>query len=345
MEPLRVREELQRKQQRWMAERQMALDRQDALGGVAATTAAATATTASATATTAAPAVKAKVDDYQLLDRVTTKITERLQNEMRLQNARAMQDGAVGDHVERLLERHLEAHTCGICFELMSGKERRPTLLFPCGHTFCASCLSRLLSQSDRRNCPHCRQHIASHAPNVSLQQVIDTYVERQQSLERGVVLPEIQQGADAAARGGAARVGGRTGGGGGGGGAGGGSPSYAEQFEGLSMRTRVLEQQLRETRAQQQALAERRATTEIVLRHLTGEEAAAAARLEAARLDHEAVRGQVAEQRAKLAHVDDEHAELRQQADLVSSTLSPLEAEREKLRLLAQAQSQAGAR
>ena len=71
MEPLRAREELQRKQQRWMAERQMALDRQDALGGVA-TTAAATA------ATTAVPAVKAKVDDYQLLDRVTTKITERL---------------------------------------------------------------------------------------------------------------------------------------------------------------------------------------------------------------------------------------------------------------------------
>ena len=52
---------------------------------------------------------------------------------MRLQNARAMQDGAVGDRVERLLDRHLEAHTCGICLELMSGKERQPTLLFQIG--------------------------------------------------------------------------------------------------------------------------------------------------------------------------------------------------------------------
>ena len=199
-----LREELQRKQQRWMAERERELDRheaQEVLG------------------------LGSKVDDHRLLDRVTSQIAERMQVEMRLQNARAMQDGAVGDRVERLLERHLEAHTCGhhgqrsrrpgsgraghlwlealcaleqswgrvspqcslgasprrppacafrcgICLELMSGKERRPTLLFPCGHTFCAACLRRLLEQSDKRVCPHCRQQISSQAPNVSLQQV-----------------------------------------------------------------------------------------------------------------------------------------------------------------------------
>ena len=31
-----------------------------------------------------------------------------------------------------------EDRTCPICYELMAGKERQPTLLFPCGHTFCA---------------------------------------------------------------------------------------------------------------------------------------------------------------------------------------------------------------
>ena len=87
-----LREELQRKQQRWMAERERELDRheaQEVLG------------------------IGNKVDDHRLLDRVTSQIAERMQVEIRLQNARAMQDGAVGDRVERLLERHLEAHTCG----------------------------------------------------------------------------------------------------------------------------------------------------------------------------------------------------------------------------------------
>ena len=48
----------------------------------------------------------------------------------------------------------------------------------------------------------------------------------------------------------------------------------------------------------------------------------------------------QVAEQQAKVTQVDAEQAELQQQADLVSSTLQPLVAEREKLSLLAQASS-----
>ena len=45
-----------------------------------------------------------------------------------------------------------------------------------------------------------------------------------------------------------------------------------------------------------------------------------------------------MAEQQAKVQQVDAEQAELQQQADLVHSTLQPLLAEREKLRLLAQA-------
>ena len=108
MEVARIREDVQRKQQRWMAERQLALDRKAVMGS------------------------GSSMDDAQVLGLVTDKIAERLQAEMHLQNARAMQDGAVGDRVEKLLEQHLEAHTCGICFELMSGKEHHPTLLFPC---------------------------------------------------------------------------------------------------------------------------------------------------------------------------------------------------------------------
>ena len=51
------------------------------------------------------------------------------------ENARLMQDGAVGAQVEALLERHIATNQCPICYELMSGKQHQPTLLFPCGHT------------------------------------------------------------------------------------------------------------------------------------------------------------------------------------------------------------------
>ena len=54
----------------------------------------------------------------------------------------------------------------------------------------------------------------------------------------------------------------------------------YAEEYQNLTVRSRVLEQQLKETRSQQQAARERRQTAAIVLQHLEDEERAAATRL-----------------------------------------------------------------
>ena len=123
-----------------------------------------------------------------MLDRMAEQIAERLQVEVRKENAKLMQDGAVGAQVESLLERHIGTNTCPVCYELMAGKERQPTLLFPCGHTFCAACLKQHLEQLGRTTCPYCREKVASRAPNISLQQVIDGFVERQQSMARGEV-------------------------------------------------------------------------------------------------------------------------------------------------------------
>ena len=109
----------------------------------------------------------------RMLDKLTEKITERLQVEVRRENAQMMQSGSVGAQVERFLERHIATNTCPICFELMSGKEQQPMLLFPCGHTFCAECLRKHMRQQQRQTCPFCRVKIASSAPNVSLQQVL----------------------------------------------------------------------------------------------------------------------------------------------------------------------------
>jgi len=126
--------------------------------------------------------------DASMLDKLTERITERLQVEVRRETAIAMQKGDLGGQVERFLEDHIATNTCPLCYDLMAGKEHRPMLIFPCGHTFCAACLNKHLLQkaAGTSTCPLCRQTIGSHAVNVSLQQVIDGFVEKQRRLERG---------------------------------------------------------------------------------------------------------------------------------------------------------------
>ena len=148
----------------------------------------------------AASANSIAVNDSAVLDRITEQITERLQVEVRKENARLMQDGAVGAQVESLLEKHIGTNTCPICYELMASKAHQPMLLFPCGHTFCSSCLQHHLEKLQRKTCPFCRETVQSQAPNVSLQQVIEGFVQRQQTLARGDVLPELVQGQEAVA-------------------------------------------------------------------------------------------------------------------------------------------------
>ena len=67
-------------------------------------------------------------------------------------------------------------------------------MLFPCGHTFCTSCLSSHFTRSGKQTCPVRRSNVESQAPNVSLQQMIDGFVERQNSYHRGELLPEVMQ-------------------------------------------------------------------------------------------------------------------------------------------------------
>ena len=55
-------------------------------------------------------------------------------------------------------------------------------LLFPCGHTFCSICL-KTHEKYNRRKCPYCRQKIDHTAANISLQQLIQNYVQQKRRL------------------------------------------------------------------------------------------------------------------------------------------------------------------
>eukprot|EP00965_Chrysotila_dentata_P189718 6173474-Pleurochrysis_carterae.AAC.1 len=317
------RDELRRRQEHWMQQRRAEKDREEAL--------------ADAGVTSFDPAGDGM---ERMLDSLTARITERLQVEVRKENAQLMQSGDVGKQVERFLEKHIANNTCPICYELMAGKFRQPMLLFPCGHTFCADCLSKHMQAQKAPTCPFCREPIVSQAPNVSLQQMIDGFIERQAKLAAGEVLDEVLQGQEAMSA--AARrcqqVGTHNVG------AAGLSSSpacsdeaerHASQYRAFSMRCSVLENQLLELRQQKHEASERHCTMQLVLSHLRDEEAAAKDKLKAAQAELEVISSQVAEQAAKCEEIEGRAAHISGQVALVEKTLKSLQVERDKSQLL----------
>lgn len=305
MEPAPSRDVIAARQRHWMQQRQAELDRKQAeqslgrAGGAAAAGGGSGGGGGNSGSGTSGGG-NGGLDNAAVLDRIAEQITERLQVEVRRENAKHAQDGA---QVESLLEQHISSHTCPICYELMAGKENQPTLLFPCGHTFCASCLRTHLEKLDRKTCPYCRETVTSQAPNISLAQVIDGFVERQQVVARGEVFPELLvaaqprpppwQQAHQPQHGGDVSTSSMQ-----------EAERYAEQYRAFSMRARVMRNQLLESRAEAEALREKRQTAVRVLDHLTGEHVAACERLEAARLEVEVIDAQRAEQVAKCEHI-----------------------------------------
>lgn len=64
--------------------------------------------------------------------------------------------------------------SCSICCERYSCENNGfvnsfPTILVPCGHTFCRSCIDKITSRSNNAECPNCRQRIKLTCPNYSL--------------------------------------------------------------------------------------------------------------------------------------------------------------------------------
>ena len=284
------REEIALRQQRWMDERSAEKDRSEAVAELSGRA-------------DAAPPPAA-----QVLERVTQKIAERLQVEVRQEMAKSA--AAPGGEVHAALESHLENHACSICYEVMCAP-RRPTLLSPCGHTFCSVCLEKVLAQRNA-SCPQCRTPVASSAVNFSLQTVIDNFVATRQALARGDAPPRGAARPMAAAP---------------------EAVDYAEQHRQLSVRCRVLETQRDEASAEVAAATKARATADRVLAHLREEESAARARLKV-------LEEQVAEQLQRCGEAAARDLSAAEQLELLERTLAPLQVEREKAELLARARN-----
>ncbi|KAJ1472414.1 hypothetical protein T484DRAFT_3431940 [Baffinella frigidus] len=127
------------------------------------------------------------VNDDLVLDRITEQITSRLREELRIEVQReeqvaSRQRAKEGEEIGGYLASELESTTCPICYELMQAPQHTPTLLFPCGHTFCIECVTAHIKANHRHTCPYCRVKIEKQAPNMLLQQLIDGFAQKKAS-------------------------------------------------------------------------------------------------------------------------------------------------------------------
>ena len=278
----------------------------------------------------------------ELMDTITARITERLREELKLEVHRgggeiSLSPGTQGPRspgaglgggqarLEARLAKEIESHTCPICYELMIPPAHSPTLLFPCGHTFCSQCLEKHRHQNGR--CPYCREKIKSSALNISLQQLIQNYVTSRDQVE-------AQEAAVAAADfGGSGSC--RNGMGGSSGDGGPGSVAdvhfYRSQRRALEMRSQILSNELEETLREGREAAKFQDAARAVLGHLEEEEAKVRQQLEGLQAEHALILEQIDLQKAKALGLGHQRREAAERVDLLRKTLAPLEAEMEK--------------
>ncbi|KAL0037877.1 hypothetical protein WJX79_003358 [Trebouxia sp. C0005] len=130
----------------------------------------------------------ASVRSEDVLDQLTQRITVRLRSELQaeLQKSSVKTESnhrRARQQIEGSLFQEIESHTCPICYELMVAPQNAPILLFPCGHTFCSVCIQSHTQRHKKRLCPCCREVIQSQAPNVSLQQLIASFAAQSRQL------------------------------------------------------------------------------------------------------------------------------------------------------------------
>ena len=107
-----------------------------------------------------------------LVQKLTEKMAGRIREEIHREMKGSLHNSdirdAVADKMDSFLNAELHTHTCKLCSQLMVGPNNTPMILFPCGHTFCASCVPKhrssssisggSVSSSNRSSlCPYCR--------------------------------------------------------------------------------------------------------------------------------------------------------------------------------------------
>eukprot|EP01035_Chromulina_nebulosa_P028313 gene28313-37367_t len=142
------------------------------------------------------------IGDNDFLNRLTHRLTTQIREEVKKEiydlgttRENTVHSYNVTERIESYLQQELSStHTCKICFELMTAPENTPILLFPCGHTFCKQCIEKHCRDANKRNkcCPYCRTPIESKAVNQALKDLIDQFVTQKLLSEKGRKLNDL---------------------------------------------------------------------------------------------------------------------------------------------------------
>ncbi len=294
--------------------------------------------------------------DARMLSRLTDRIEQRLRSELqadphvlrtRQQNLRAQ------EQAQAAAQEQEDEHTCPVCYEKMVGKARAPTMFFPCGHTFCSSCVRHHM-KVNKKVCPICRAPIKTVAVNHHLKNLIEAHSDRVAKVgvgkkDKGVAMvggllstaPTVatttsvvtgQQGS------GGIDMAGTAGSVGGGGAAG---ARYLRDYNMLVTRRRIMVQEKSETESelrQLKLISRRQADVE---EDLLAEEKIAAEAVARAKERLARVRGRIEEQRhVKCDAMEKEqcaHAKLQ----MLIGTIKGIEADAEKAHVLCEASKQ----
>lgn len=115
----------------------------------------------------------------KLSEKIVSQVRDEIRKEMNATYGGNDLKDVVSDRMDSYLRAELHTHTCKICLKLMQSPSNTPMLLFPCGHTFCQSCLS------NKVDCPYCKQQIESLAVNQSLKLLIDHFVSKREMVSQ----------------------------------------------------------------------------------------------------------------------------------------------------------------
>eukprot|EP00743_Colponemidia_sp_Colp-15_P007347 GILK01007932.1.p1 GENE.GILK01007932.1~~GILK01007932.1.p1 ORF type:complete len:342 (-),score=64.95 GILK01007932.1:55-1056(-) len=314
--------QLKAQQQRWLRDRQQTLERealqqqiQEQRQGVVMQS---------------QPSVPGNMRDAEeMVNRLTERIAERMKVELREELVREnkmvdTRQENLDAQVSKLLTNELESHTCPVCLEIMMPPDYSPIMLFPCGHTFCTNCVSGVQKKATKKQCPLCRTAITTSAPNVSLQQIIESFSSQREFYRKNEKAKEKPQNGMQAPL---VQI----------------DPSkpsetalqYVREFRMLDMRCRVLSNEYEDTKESLRALESRSVAASVGLTQLLQEEQDVVTRLEQIQLELKLVRNHIAEQQRKVNETNEQLDRSRAQLTLIESTIAPLERDREKAKLM----------
>lgn len=124
----------------------------------------------------------------QLMMKVQSRYEKRMQDEYgKVQGKDKKMNADLGgpgaDEIEETLHEQVMSNTCPICFELFLPPGNEPYILFPCGHTFCNTCINTYAKV--KKKCPFCRKAFQQMAKNISLQSLILSANEKKDEVVR----------------------------------------------------------------------------------------------------------------------------------------------------------------